>query len=470
MKKQIRWKYLINSTVMLVGVMAVIIVFNILVSVFVDKFPVKLDLTEAKVFEISESTYEYLESFDTPVTIYILAGEQDQDDSIRTVLDKYEKANKNIKIVNINPSENPTFGRKYVEAGNRLSMNSVIVDAGNRFKVYSHADMYNVNSSNIPTSIRAEQKITAALKYVSSSIDYKVYFVRGHGEESLDGAEMRLKSDNYVTGSFNIASEEIPSDADMLIVVNPRNDFTKAEIAKLDAFFKNAGKAQFLFEGSSPELPNLYELIREWGIQVNNDLVIDESNVTNIGLVKAENATNDITAPIVDGGRITAYYPFPKSVTKLYDSNSGVEVIPIIVTSESAYAKGDITEAVSAESIVKNENDKTGEFIIAAAATKQGANPDEDAIIFVSGSTLLLDTDPDMLAEYGFANYDIYSAVMNYLEGSKENYSIQPRSLVSNMLTIEILDFVVMGGITVIIIPIAALIFGITVWIRRKHL
>lgn len=469
MKKKIRWNYLINSTVMFFGIIAIIIVFNILVSVFVDKFPVKIDLTDSKVYEISDSTYEYLESFDTPVTIYILASEAEQDYSVREVLDKYEKANKNIKIVNINPNENPTFGKKYADAGNNLSSNSVIVDAGERFKVYSHSEFYNINSSNMPTSIKVEQKITAALKYAASSVDYKVYFTEGHGETVLSGAETKLKSDNYITGKFNIASEDIPQDADMLIIANPANDFTKAEIAKLDEFFKNAGKAQFLFESTSTNLPNLYAFIKEWGIEVNDDLVVDESNATNIGLIMAECADNDITANIAEG-RITAYYPFPKSLTKLYDSNSGIEVIPIITTSENAYSKSAVSEVISQESIAKSEDDKTGEFIIAAAATKQGANPDEDAIIFVSGSTLMLDEDPDMISSYGFANYDIYSAAVSYIEGSKENYSVQPRSLLTSMLTIDVLDFIVMGIISVIIIPLASLITGIVIWVRRKNL
>ncbi len=470
MKKQVRWNYLINSGLTLIGIILIAIVFNILVSVFVDKVPVKLDLTTSKVYEISDSTYEYLETFDVPVTIYIIASEANQDEQLRTVIDKYAQANKNIKIENINPKENPTFGKKYTDAGFSLSTNTVIIDAGERFKVYRQSDLYNVDASTkTATSIRAEQKMTAALKYVASSSDYKVYFVEGHGEEIPPGAETKLQADNYVTSTFNISSEDIPSDADMLIISLPKNDFTKADIAKLDEFFKNAGKAQFLFEGTTADLPNLYTLIKEWGIEVNDDLVIDEKNMTNMGLVIAESEDNDITASI-SSDRRTAYYPYPKSLTKLYDANSGIEVIPVVTTSDSAYSKDNIEEVMAENSIKKSESDKTGQFIIAAVSTRQGANPDEDAIIFVSGSTLLLDANPDAVDMYGFANYNLYSSVMNYLEGSKENYDIAPRSLISDRLTIELFDTLVIGIICVIIIPLALLICGIVVWIRRKNL
>ena len=68
-------------------------------------------------YELSDKTKEYLKNYDTPVDIYILAGESEQDGNIRTVLDKYAAANKNINVTNINMTSNPTFGKKYVTDG-----------------------------------------------------------------------------------------------------------------------------------------------------------------------------------------------------------------------------------------------------------------------------------------------------------------------------------------------------------------
>ena len=43
--KSRKWKYALNSWVVVVGVLAVIVLLNVLVTVFVGKFPVKIDLT-----------------------------------------------------------------------------------------------------------------------------------------------------------------------------------------------------------------------------------------------------------------------------------------------------------------------------------------------------------------------------------------------------------------------------------------
>ena len=120
-------------------------------------------------YELSDKTKEYLKNYDTPVDIYILAGESEQDGNIRTVLDKYAAANKNINVTNINMTSNPTFGKKYVTDGKSLQSNSVIVDGGDKFKTYTMTELYGVNAQTGQyTSLNVENKITSALKYVSS--------------------------------------------------------------------------------------------------------------------------------------------------------------------------------------------------------------------------------------------------------------------------------------------------------------
>ena len=133
-------KHIINSWIVIAIAVVLVIVVNVFVTVLNGKFPLKVDLTSNKMYELSDKTYEYLETFDTPANIYILASEADQDERISSTLQKYAIANDNIKVTNINVAENPTFGKKYVTDGSSLTANSVIVDAGERFKLFSMKD------------------------------------------------------------------------------------------------------------------------------------------------------------------------------------------------------------------------------------------------------------------------------------------------------------------------------------------
>ena len=157
-------KYKFVSSVAIAIAVVLVIVVNVFVSVLNNKLPLKIDLTSNKMYELSDKTKEYLKNYDTPVDIYILAGESEQDGNIRTVLDKYATANKNINVTNINMTSNPTFGKKYVTDGKSLQSNSVIVDGGDKFKTYTMTELYGVNAQTGQyTSLNVENKTSIRL-------------------------------------------------------------------------------------------------------------------------------------------------------------------------------------------------------------------------------------------------------------------------------------------------------------------
>ena len=104
-------KYKFVSSVAIAIAVVLVIVVNVFVSVLNNKLPLKIDLTSNKMYELSDKTKEYLKNYDTPVDIYILAGESEQDGNIRTVLDKYAAANKNINVTNINMTSTRLLAR-----------------------------------------------------------------------------------------------------------------------------------------------------------------------------------------------------------------------------------------------------------------------------------------------------------------------------------------------------------------------
>lgn len=472
MKKKL--KYGINSSVLVIGVIAVIVALNILVSAVVDKFPIKIDLTSQKMYEISDSTYEFLKTYETPTTIYILSAEASEDMRIKNVLEKYAQTNHNIKIENIDMSANPTFGQKYLEGNDKLTANSVIIDAGERFKVYRQIDFYNTTSDAYGTQylqgMIAEQKITAGLKYVSSAENFKAYFVQGHNEIELAGAKTVLKNENYETADLNLLTEDIPGDAKMIVVGNPTVDFTMAELEKLDRFFAGGGKGQFFFYMSANNLPNLYGYLKQWGIQVNDDIVIEQNIAnqarftgTSLSLIIPELNDAEITSSIKEAKRSVAYMPFAKSLTTLFESNNGTTVTPILSSSQSAYTTTDM------ENAEKTESSRTGNLVVGAVAVKEGTSPSEDASVFVSGTTLMLEQDKELLDQFGLANGDLYMNVTKYMQGSQEDYSVPAKSFTADKITISGVDYLLLI-VVVGVLPIIALITGIVVWFRRRHL
>ena len=83
-------KYGITSTALFIGLIAIVVLVNVFVTVLVKKFPIKIDLTPTKLYEISETTYNYLKDYDKPTTIYILSAEKDEDKTVKNILEKSE--------------------------------------------------------------------------------------------------------------------------------------------------------------------------------------------------------------------------------------------------------------------------------------------------------------------------------------------------------------------------------------------
>ena len=463
-------KHRVTSSALVAIVILITIALNAFVSVLADKVSLQVDLTANGIYEMSEQTSEFLKAYDTPTEIYFLASEAGQDGAVQilqTLLEQYKVKNSNIKLTNINISENPTFGKKYVTDGQSLYDGSVIIDAGERFRVLTLTDLYDINTqTNGVTGIKAESKITSALKYVSSDRQFTVYFVNGHNEMDLKGAKTKLAEENYITKDLSLQNEEIPEDATMLVIAAPLDDLTPAELAKLDVYLKNGGHAQFLFDPNGSGLTNIYDYLKGWGITINDNLVVedDTSKLLSLGntsmfLVESELASSPLTQSMIDNKRTIAYYPYSKSIDVTPVTN--IETQVLLTSTENAYT------TTNYDNVSKTENDPSGKFTVTALAK----NKDTGASILVSGNTLLLSIEPDIITNsYGFENYDFYMSLLRTAQGEEGAAVISSKSLLGSQLNLTVRQGRAMGIFAIAVIPLVILVVGILVWFRRRHL
>lgn len=464
-------KHKINFFLTIVGAIAVIVLANVFVTMLTGKLPIKLDMTKNSIYSISEKTVEFLKSYDVPTDIYVLASEAEQDNTVREILDKYAEKNSNIKITNINMASNPTFGQKYVKDGKSLTANSVIIDAGERFKVYALLDLYGVDAqTGAVQSINAESKITSALRYVSSSKTLKAYFITGHNEADLSsGAKVKLEEENYEVGEINLITEDIPDDASLIIDASPANDFSTAETAKLEAYLAKGGNAHFYFDVKNTGLTNLYDYIKTWGISVNDDAVV-ETNIAenavalggaNMYLIVPEVRETELTKSIIENKRTLAYFPYSKSVTPLFETGGDIAVIPLLTSTAQAYA------TTNFEDKTKTDSDTAGERVVAALST----NAKYGSCVYVSGNTMLLSIPPAQVTNsFGFANYDYFMNINNLMQGSTDGFEVGEKQLVGSTVVIAPVTGLAIGFVFVILVPLGILAAGIVIWFRRKNL
>ncbi len=461
MKDKKRLRYGMYSIVTSLVVVLVIIGINLLVTLLGQKVQLKFDMTQNQLYDITAETKDYLASYDTPVTIYVLSSEANEDKKVSMILDQYAILNSNIKVENINPTENPTFGRKYVSDGENLISDSVIVDGGERFRVYEYEELY----SSDRASIDVENKITSALKYVSGENNTSVYFITGHNEKRLDGVEEELESQSYGYANLNLMTEDIPPEAAAVIISAPSADFTSAELVKLDNYLASGGGAMFFLNADSSGLTELYSYLEEWGVVVNNTIVVEgeQSKYYQVQNQQIYFCTPDIeSTPITDAliehDRLIGYIPYSRTF-EVKDVND-TEVTTLLTSTDNAYTTSDFdNQTQGADSV-------TGEAIIGLTAE----NVSSGGRIYVCGNMFLYNNSPELIDDtFGFANFDYFMNLLSYCEG-EDDYTASARTIFGSALVVSKTATDWIFRICVVAIPLATLIIGVAVWMRRKHL
>jgi hypothetical protein len=147
-------------------------------------------------------------------------------------------------------------------------------------------DLFNIRSSyygSYVASSKAEQTMTSALLNVTSDKKFLAAIIQGHATEydsDVSGFTDLLKLNAWDTVNLNLMTEDIPAGTSLLILANPSRDLDIDELRKLDVFL-GEGKDRTLFCLSSieqPNLPNLNDFLKEWGLAIDPGMVFETSN------------------------------------------------------------------------------------------------------------------------------------------------------------------------------------------------
>lgn len=457
-------KYKVMSWAGVAIAVALGVLVNLFMSVLAEKTQIKIDLTSNKLYELTDESYEYLGTYTSDTVIYILASEDEQDDEVRAILDRYVAANSHIKIENVDVERNPSFGREYVEDGRILTVNSIIVVSGDRSRIIELPEIKD-EENGITTQLNVESKITSALKYVSSDTVINAYFTTGHNELELEGAKSALESENYTVADIATITEDIPEDADLLILPRPMMDFTTAELAKIDAFVKTGGSVQVYLNAECTGLTNLYSYLNTVGIIVNDNIICENSSNAVVAdgmpyLFLLNYERNDVTEDIISEGRISIYQPFAKSIDALYETSGAVTVSPYLTSSENSYTSTDFSQPTRATATYEGESN----------IALMSENGDTGGKIYVSGTDMLLSYPVEDVNGMGIANIEYFTALSNDMTGNGETFVVPVKNVDEEAMTMSITAVWVLFAVIVILVPAAVLALGIAVFFKRRNM
>ena len=297
-----RWKIGFSVVVRTILVAAVVVMVNYLGGLFFERFY----LSSQTRGELSSRTISILHSLTNHVTVTLYYDRQDDFyPTVVALLNEYRSVNPNILVETVDYVRDAGEAEKIKE---RYKLNSptdknlIIFDAGDKqVKIAEGNALIQYAPGEIskdkklefrPVAFRGEMMFTSMLLAVINPEPLKAYFLEGHGEPSLE--------DTSETGYFKFASilaqnyiqvqplqllgdSPVPADCNLLIIAGPRTAFSNLELEKIDQYLSptQSGRLLVLLNYASIQEPTGIEnKLKQWGVNVGDDVVQDPKNTT----------------------------------------------------------------------------------------------------------------------------------------------------------------------------------------------
>ena len=458
------------STGMIVAAIAVAVVLNMVVAQLPGTWK-SLDLTSNKLYSLTDQTKEYLKGINEDVTIYVLVSEENEDIVLGQTLDRYEDLSEHIKVQYVDPIQNPRFHTQYTSGS--VSTNSLIVVSEKRSKVINASDIYVTSydydgysySSSI-TGYDGEGQITSALDYVLSDDIPMVYMTEGHGEQAFSTSfKNSLSKENVEYDTINLMDyEAVPDMAACLVINGPAGDLSEDDKDKVIAYLNRGGKVILNVGYREVETPNLDAVLAYMDLSIAEGLVVEEdmNNYYQIPFY----ILPTVTANSYTTGIYGEYYIFaPYSQGILVPEEQEDETISystFLRTSSSAYSMRNFE---SATEYGRQEGDAEGPFALGVEAVK--TLEDGEAVMVVYSSPQMFTDDTSLMVSG--ANQMLFTNTVSHFVDHEVTVSIPAKDYEVSTLMVTQKSALMLGLITMILLPVSSLVIGFVVWFRRRR-
>ena len=387
------------------GILGMVVV-SVIVGWFGQSITGRLDLTEEKLYTLSDESKELLNSLDDYVTIKLFASKdppvqvalmtRDVDDFLRDV----ESASKGkVRVIRRYPDEDPDA----VEEAQQSFVQTVQFSdqSGTELRIklgHLGMGMTYANRQEVISIIRQleglEYEVMSDIVKMVRQQPKTLGFLTGHGERFL---EVNLQNINYLLGlHYNVV--EIQEDrqsflnldgVDVLVIPGPRDPMPQYILAQIDDYIASGGKTLWLVDPvrvdpgqliGQMNFTNTMAYLRRFGVDMAHDVVFDKRSNEPIALTSSFGETLPLRYPYwprvqaveqrISGAVRSAVFPWPSSmaITEPTDHTVESKVIPLFETTEFAGIDESFFDLRPGTPILEDiGDDELGKRLVAAA-------------------------------------------------------------------------------------------------------
>jgi ABC-type uncharacterized transport system involved in gliding motility auxiliary subunit len=419
----------------------------------------QIDLTRNRRHTLSPQTLQLLATLDREVTATAFVRQTSPTRAgVSELLETYARRSPRLRYHIVDPDRHPDLAERL-----RAGPDEIVLEALDRRSIARNP---------------GEESLTGALIQVTRSELKAVYFVTGHGEKDIEDHErggysavrIELERQGDAPRPLSLVGGTVPSDAAVVVIAGPRDDYLAQEVDALAAYARGGGSVLALIDPRST-LPRLSELLAQYRLSVRDEVVLDDSEL------RAGDRTFDATVvkvrryeqhPITRAFNYLTMFPRARPVFILADSTAiGVTAQYLAISDDSSWGETDMN-SFALGTASRDGADIAGPIPVAAVATS--LPPGQPG---AKKSRLVLIGDSDFANNVFFGvlgNPDFFANAVAFLAHDDAMITIRPREALADRVYLSESDARLVFLVCIVLLPALCLGTGIAVMVRRARL
>jgi len=449
-----------------------------LANYFSSRHSYRMDFTAAKLHSLSDQSITVLKALKTDIVFKGFFREGNYGRSaMENLLKLYAYHSPRVSYEFIDPDKNPGLVKRY----DVTQDGTTIIEAGDQ-------------EGRVTTT--SEEDLTNALIKATRAAKKVIYFLEGHGESSVeetgdDGystVKAELEKLGYEVKKQSLAlADRFPQDCALLVVPGPQKDLLPNEYETIRAYVQKGGRALFMVDPETPTLLPL--LLSDYGFQLENDIVVDTVSRLLGGDYFMPVVSEYETHAITEKFGYATFFPYARSIEVGPTKPEGATVTALAKTSPNSWSERELDQKEVKFNEAKDKQGPVGLAAVASFKTKppapspapSEAKPGEPAPGDAAAQpepaeaearvAAIGDSDFVKNRYFGLSgNGNFFLNVANWLAEESDLIAIQPKTQTPRTIQLTPSQGRLIFLVSVVILPLAALLLGVSVWIRRKSL
>lgn len=451
-------KYGANA-VLMVLVFTVILVIVAMMSM---KYKMRLDLTATKRYTLSDQTLKILDSLDRDVeAIAFYRTDERTRQAMEDLLESYASESPRFTYWFVDPDKKPALAEKY----GVTSYRTTLLRSGGREERIGY---------------ESEEKITNALLKVTRDYMKSVYFLKGHGENSIssdrqDGykaVKESLEKENFSVKELLLVEEEaVPEDCAVLVVSGPKRNLLPSELDKITAYIDGGGSVLFMLDPGT--VPALVDYLGGYGFHVGDDIVIDTlSQVFGANYLVPVVTAYEKDHPITAEFNLMTFFPLARSVAVQPNPEAGIYMLAS--TGKSSWAETDRKSLEDGKAEFDEDEDRKGPVplvsvvlvetkVEGAKETPEGERKTYAKLITVGDSDFVSNTHINLAG-----NRDFFLNIVSWLAEEADLISIRKKQEGITPVILTATQGRLIFWVAVVMPPTLVGIAGLGVFFRKR--